>query len=1495
MNQQADQKTTLDNSQLVNLHQKIDSWREKEKNILTESDLKPRVLDKKVKDPAQKLTRKELNLIVAYFEELKKGTSADLARLSTGAPLFKDLIKDLEKTIDNLIKEYDKQTTPKSSLIPIKGISKVLQARLRELYIYDVAALLSRGRTQAGRNSIAAKLKIDVQLVESWVKQADLWRVSGMTTDIAYLLAIAGVRCVEDLARVDAKKIFPIIKGICSIEIDFRPPSSEGEINSLITNAQDLLIYSIRSDHLRLRSLPKALSKAIKAGGDADRMDMQGIVEFIQRDMLTSLSKVGGGVWYEQLGETPLHLFKNDIKIPEVEYVASGKVIKKGLDFLDEIQYTLPLPNTLSGVVYIRSKDSADKRVFPGVEVEISGIVSPAEDLKDLNKKLAAVTDSQGKFIITLPDKYSIKEVVTISISQGGRRQEFVKNASEILNAVQERKKLEGFYELDALGDEIDNLELLIERTEKEIISLEERKGYNANGGQHAQNIRIQHQIDKLNKLLNDDPASNRPGGYKWKMQELLAKYDEIEGWILKEFNASSVKMAFGKLLAACNSLNANLEGANYNERENDGFVIIEELFRSEPEDLEKTLPKVKLMGNDDHVIRLSTDTAPSKTYSYSMLQRLVEPNVSSQESRKKLTKPVNVTDFKEKIRTSPQDCIRASSLGVGYVLNMHQAWVPDGFALGSLLYSLILAPGEEQRLVVRENKQRYSVINQGAGSDTVREDYLQDQSDDTTAAFNYAVNQMSNAQSNYDYSASTSSWGLGFGIGGFYSGFAGALGLAGGSSKAKGTGSASASQHNFHNEASNAAQSFQRSIKSASNRISQAKRISMSMGSAETSDSVATKIIANHNHSHTMTVQYWEVMRRYKLETCIDSVDLVLFVPLELVKFLPDEQQQQTNTTNKSKGSEFDKTQFDQRYKTLLKYEDVLRYALPRRYRNGLRLIQKYAAYPNWTMENINDSSTKLSLTFYGNFLTFDDLSVTLYLKNGRGSIAGEIEKYERAKIQYFDDGKYRDCSSTNEVLQAIRDARNKRGEVKVTCSFHLPSDLVNDDLDYIRIKHSVEPLNYTLKLHRELEEAETEAKKNLKDYLKYLAEDNIKSDTDRANIEHYKSLLPEAFITPNITLAASRLKSLGNPTIHTIEVKQGDATVERKQGENKVEQEKTRGIHAMLLRNELNNAVSVRLSADNKTLRYSELQLMEETLQHVASETLRYSQVVWQSLSSGERAMLLEPYTIDMNFEEIPGSAATSAATVSKEINIPLLNCVNIMKPLGFYGNCMLLPFTYPLSLAKKLGKTSGEIQDALYRYHTNNFRVPTTVISLPTDGMIGEAVLGETNVSEEIDLTRFWNWQDSPIDKMEINNKYLNSNDYLSGKSTKDISALNLKSADAPKVTMDMDVLSALIGKNAPSFSDITGQAHLKDVLNAGTASAQAGRDKVIDASADLAKSALSYVSELKFRKEENENLKKDNEKLKDENKKFKEDNAKLKEDNEKLKQAQGGESK
>ena len=42
-----------------------------------------------------------------------------------------------------------------------------------------------------------------------------------------------------------------------------------------------------------------------------------------------------------------------------------------------------------------------------------------------------------------------------------------------------------------------------------------------------------------------------------------------------------------------------------------------------------------------------------------------------------------------------------------------------------------------------------------------------------------------------------------------------------------------------------------------------------------------------------------------------------------------------------------------------------------------------------------------------------------------------------------------------------------------------------------------------------------------------------------------------------------------------------------------------------------------------------------MEETFHHIVTENLRYSKAIWQSLTTDELAMMLEQYTVDMDFD--------------------------------------------------------------------------------------------------------------------------------------------------------------------------------------------------------------------------------------------------------------------
>ena len=376
--------------------------------------------------------------------------------------------------------------------------------------------------------------------------------------------------------------------------------------------------------------------------------------------------------------------------------------------------------------------------------------------------------------------------------------------------------------------------------------------------------------------------------------------------------------------------------------------------------------------------------------------------------------------------------------------------------------------------------------------------------------------------------------------------------------------------QSNSHNEASSAAQKFQHSIK-VLDKISQAKRLSISTATSEVSDSVATKIIANHNHSHAITIQYWEVMRRYRMETCIDSIDLVLFVPLKTIRFLPENQKYHFNNLNLKN---FGKTEFNARYGTLLKYANSLQYALPYQYRTGLNLIKQYASYPMWKMEEIGTDTKQLTLTFKANLLNdIDKLSIYLVLKNGKGTIAGNFDDSKHTTI--IKENVYK---TTKELRQAIIHERNKRGEKDLSCTFDIPSDIIDDDLAYIKFDYSCREFNYTLSQDDpNFTKAQSLAYNNLMGKQVDLAQDNKGSWGDRQSIEHYKSQLPEAYqnfpYNKTVTFSPSYIMRLGYPIIDTVNLKLNDNST----------------LDVALSSSQLNNYTRIYIKNKIRTLRYN------------------------------------------------------------------------------------------------------------------------------------------------------------------------------------------------------------------------------------------------------------------------------------------------------------------
>ncbi|HRI35300.1 MAG TPA: hypothetical protein PLD02_16240, partial [Saprospiraceae bacterium] len=149
----------------------------------------------------------------------------------------------------------------------------------------------------------------------------------------------------------------------------------------------------------------------------------------------------------------------------------------------------------------------------------------------------------------------------------------------------------------------------------------------------------------------------------------------------------------------------------------------------------------------------------------------------------------------------------------------------------------------------------------------------------------------------------------------------------------------------------------------------------------------------------------------------------------------------------------------------------------------------------------------------------------------------------------------------------------------------------------------------------------------------------------------------------------------------------------------------------------------------------------------------------------------------------------------------------------------------------------------------------------IYLPTSGIFAEAILGRSNASEKIDITRFYNWQDSPIPNLapqinpvdpntELKNPPLNTNSNLTPQ------VLNyFNTPQLPDPTGMTGVMQAI--QNGNMFRDMSKSETLLGVLTnltnfstdlAKLSSTMAGdtQKSTIAAATEIAKAAVSALN-------------------------------------------------
>ena len=787
---------------------------------------------------------------------------------------------------------------------------------------------------------------------------------------------------------------------------------------------------------------------------------------------------------------------------------------------------------------------------------------------------------------------------------------------------------------------------------------------------------------------------------------------------------------------------------------------------------------------------------------------------------------PISVDGFRDRIMglrsdgsfTGDETVPMAGTLGLGYILWMAQRWTFQGVSLGDLVYSLPLAPGEQEQVAIFERTDTSTVRETEFFSEEEAQQQLALRDTSTNATFNSAFNETINGSSSFHTDSSSSSWGGSLII------------VSGGSGSSSSSGTSTQSLQGQRNTAQQAAESTHSAAQNQASARRSALRTGMRMATASESESVTTKVITNHNHTRALTLQYWEVLRLYDVATAIEGLTLACLVPMQIVRFLPPNQM----LTLSDPSMVADRFSVLGRYGVIVRHADVLAQALPRKYQYGLTMLSQFAADPTANVEAFGGTAEDvIGFSLTGTFLPAEDIYISAVTR--RGTRVGPVKLAPKTPITVPENT----FTSRDDLVAWLRWQR-LYSATSMDGALALPSSMNRGDIVGFEITRNFNPISYTLQA------PEISAVNAL---------NGIFGGSASWSNTAIQTLLGQGVTsTPrqSITLNNADLEQLGGPELYNftaqIEEKNPDGT---QVAGSKSETYANESLNGVTLPPQPYPVPALQLGP---VLRYNEILEIEKMAQHVVRNTVTYSRAIWASMTPDERAIMLEAYTIGVPPDGIPDPSQM----------VPLLNCVE-NRVLGFYGNSMILPFNIPKALADAMTAAAGDggrqtdfgqVEDSLLSYQIAGFKPPHSIVALPTHGVLGEAVLGHCPSAERIDLTRFWNWQDSPSDTAaQISPITLpTTTPSLTAGMTAPNSLTNLPSLINNVLTAgppDTSLLQAM-GKDAASQQDfsasLTGASQLADLVKNAQNTSNLARADALKTTKELNAQAMATVGNI-----------------------------------------------
>ncbi|HLO55504.1 MAG TPA: hypothetical protein VK169_14515 [Saprospiraceae bacterium] len=747
-------------------------------------------------------------------------------------------------------------------------------------------------------------------------------------------------------------------------------------------------------------------------------------------------------------------------------------------------------------------------------------------------------------------------------------------------------------------------------------------------------------------------------------------------------------------------------------------------------------------------------------------LQQLIQTYVVRHPGRK------NVSIENEIDWDSDPTLFHNTTIAHGHLLHFKQVWKNDGYSIGRVLQSIPLMPGQQKNIAVMEwNRTNISSrLEDQTTSEQLSNSMSRDR--DVSEVMESAFSE--NIRASSQVKSKTSGWSVGASVG-FPIGPV-MVGVSGGYSSSKSSASSNASQDASRNLSANSMNKLRDNInQSATSMRSQRSTVIQTVSQNE-SFSVTTEVIANYNHCHALTMQYFEILRHIVIEQKLADVQECLFVPLPMSVFDENKIQRWINTlsgvllnpdlqeglnavdrmVNKYKFVDFPEGSYADENIDYIEGEMTISFSFVR----PLDQIDEEGKERLDLMQNVFDVSpfykiggiSRIILNNYKQVALnmqkerdaifeseivpklVDALVECLVIKNGTNIIDGFdftlLDPYENKRIsgweslfKYAKQGRFSEISSKNKPL---------RVRFKTKMGVGIP----RSKIDSLSIGFDMNKIGFT-------------------DIPEIPNENRILLQTIKANYstQHYNGILvSNNNVKDNIKINASNTATVYTP---------------------------------------LN-------AAEKRNPKHEDAVLTSKLIYHLNEYLEYYHKQIWLNMDPNRLFSLVDGFIA-------PHSGGKSVASV----------CDNQI--IGVVGNNLVLKVApgYKLDPTYKLTEAANLLEHYQPTTPPDPFR-----ICFPTNGIYAEAVMGACNSCEKIDDTRYWKWEEHPIPNKPTEIQPINTDSrYVEpgNLQTKDLATpmINIQNAPEAPAPTGLSGVFDLMGKSG-IFTDMTGLAGNQDIV-------------------------------------------------------------------------------